>query len=81
VSDEAIDLLKILLTKNPTKRPSATECLQHPWIMGRDVDSLDCDPAINKFTPDIMQRVDTSLNFAAENLSKRMKLKQEGNLC
>uniref|UniRef100_A0A5K3FEF2 Fibronectin type III domain protein n=1 Tax=Mesocestoides corti TaxID=53468 RepID=A0A5K3FEF2_MESCO len=31
-SPEAIDFLRHLLTAEPTKRPSATQCLRHPWF-------------------------------------------------
>ena len=32
VSDTAIDLITRMLVKNPSKRPSAEECLNHPWF-------------------------------------------------
>lgn len=32
ISDQCIDLLKKLLTKNPDLRPSAVEAYKHPWI-------------------------------------------------
>jgi len=32
VSPEAIDLIKALLQKDPKRRPSAQEALQHPWL-------------------------------------------------
>ena len=32
ISDEAKDLLKRLLSYNLRSRPSAKECLQHPWL-------------------------------------------------
>ncbi|KAL1527636.1 hypothetical protein AB1Y20_009022 [Prymnesium parvum] len=32
VSAEAKDLITSLLVSDPAKRPSATECLQHPWL-------------------------------------------------
>lgn len=32
VNKQALDLLKNLLKKNPQDRPSAEECLLHPWI-------------------------------------------------
>ena len=32
VSENAIDFMKKCLIKNPKLRPSAKECLQHPWL-------------------------------------------------
>lgn len=32
VSDEAKDLVKALLTRDPAKRPTAAEALAHPWL-------------------------------------------------
>lgn len=32
VSDEGKDLLKKMLRKNPSERPTATECLSHGWF-------------------------------------------------
>ena len=32
VSEDCIDFVKKLLTKNPEKRPSAFEAYNHPWI-------------------------------------------------
>lgn len=34
VSDDAIDLMKIMLDTDPQSRPSETECLAHPWLNG-----------------------------------------------
>mmetsp|Transcript_13766 Transcript_13766/g.11713 ORF Transcript_13766/g.11713 Transcript_13766/m.11713 type:complete len:130 (-) Transcript_13766:265-654(-) len=34
VSDLAKDLIKGLLHKEPKKRLTASQCLQHPWIVG-----------------------------------------------
>jgi len=33
VSKEAIDLIKKMLTFEPSKRPSALDCLSHPWFL------------------------------------------------
>lgn len=32
VSEDAIDLLRLMLEKDPLKRITARECLKHPWI-------------------------------------------------
>jgi calcium-dependent protein kinase len=34
VSEEAKDFVKLLLNKDPHKRPSAKEALDHPWLQG-----------------------------------------------
>ena len=41
VSTDGIDLLKKLLTKNPLKRPTAKQCLEHPWITSQNSESSD----------------------------------------
>ncbi|XP_029015480.1 serine/threonine kinase 17a like [Betta splendens] len=32
ISPQAVDFIKTLLVKNPRKRATAEECLQHPWL-------------------------------------------------
>lgn len=32
IDHQALDLLSLMLSPNPAKRPSATECLQHPYF-------------------------------------------------
>lgn len=39
ISENAIDFIKSLLVKDPKKRPTAKECLQHVWLK-EDVDDL-----------------------------------------
>lgn len=39
ISDEAIDLIKKLLTVSPEERITATEALNHPWITKEEDDS------------------------------------------
>jgi len=34
VSDNAKDFIKKIFQTNPSKRPSAKECLKHPWLQG-----------------------------------------------
>lgn len=36
VSAEAKHLIKVMLTKDPKKRPNATELLKHPWFRRED---------------------------------------------
>ena len=38
-SPEAIDFVQKLLVKNPHKRMTAEEAMEHPWILGKDVQS------------------------------------------
>ena len=33
ISSEALDFVRICLTKDPSARPSAMECLAHPWLV------------------------------------------------
>jgi calcium-dependent protein kinase len=35
ISDDAKDFVKMLLNKDPAKRPTAKEALKHPWLRGR----------------------------------------------
>ncbi len=35
ISDDAKDFVKMLLNKDPSKRPTAKEALKHPWLRGR----------------------------------------------
>ena len=41
ISDEAIDLIRKLLVKDPSKRLNATQILVHPWLTA-DRNSLGC---------------------------------------
>lgn len=38
VSKDGLELIQLMLTKNPEARPSADECLHHKWIKGRSSD-------------------------------------------
>ena len=51
LSDTAADFIRFVLIKDPMKRPSALECLQHPWIV--DGSSLDASPV----DPTVIQRM------------------------
>ena len=77
VSKDAIDLLKKLLTKDPRKRPSAKECLGHPWF----ADQANSNKPIKKLDLSMLAPEEPILNYAAANLSRRKQMKQEGNLC
>eukprot|EP00890_Picochlorum_soloecismus_P004019 jgi/Picsp_1/4618/NSC_01988-R1_calcium-dependent protein kinase 34 len=47
LSDTAADFIRFILIKDPMKRPSALECLQHPWIVdGSNLDSSPPDPTV-----------------------------------
>lgn len=39
ISENAKDLMSKLMVKNPSKRLSAKECLQHPWFAASDCDN------------------------------------------
>jgi len=39
ISDEAKDLIKKLLNRDPNQRPSATEALKHPWFFVKSYDT------------------------------------------
>jgi len=47
VSDEAKDLVIRLLTKDPAKRPSSAEVLEHKWL------NMEATPEINKTVKDL----------------------------
>jgi len=47
LSDTAVDFIRFILIKDPNERPSALECLQHPWIAdGSSLDSSPVDPTV-----------------------------------
>jgi calcium-dependent protein kinase len=41
ISKEAVDLIKKMLTYNPTNRISAEEALNHPWIKKKVLEPVD----------------------------------------
>lgn len=47
---KAIDLLKKMLSKDPTDRPTAKECLNHPWLVQEnEINSLEVQKNMKKF--------------------------------
>jgi len=48
VSDQAKDLIRHLLVKDPKQRFTATQCLQHEWIKSMDELNNTTLPASNK---------------------------------
>lgn len=43
VSDKAIDFIKTLMTVDPNKRPTADECLKHPWLQFESLSTMRLD--------------------------------------
>jgi calcium-dependent protein kinase len=68
VSKDAIDLITCMLTKNPTKRYSAEQCLNHKWVKSMDDFEKDMRNKI-KFNP--LKAIKKMTAFLQEN-----KLKQ-----
>ena len=48
VSDEAKDLIRHLLVKNPEDRYTAIQCKKHPWVMGEGVRDSALKPRLYK---------------------------------
>lgn len=70
-SSEALDLVTRMLDKDPDERPSAQQCLEHPWLSSKF--SLPSDDLT-------LRKQKTVLMRASDNLSQRSKLKQSGKL-
>ena len=70
VDKSAIDLLKAMLSKNGEDRPSASDCLKHPWFTN------DQSMAETHLTP--TKKI--SLEIAFKNLSTRQRLKEAKSL-
>ena len=43
VSDKAIDFIKTLMNYDPNKRPTADECLKHPWLQFESLSTMRLD--------------------------------------
>lgn len=72
VSDEAKDFVTQLLNKDPTKRPSAHEALQHPWLQGTVADRTVGPPLASTVVARIQrfaQRYALSFTLLAGSLS------------
>jgi len=48
VSEDAKDLIRHLLVKNPEERYSAQQCREHPWIVGKGLSDKKLNPKIEK---------------------------------
>jgi len=50
VSTSAFDLLKKMLETDPTKRPSAVDCLAHDFFIENDSQPIDLQPETNNIS-------------------------------
>lgn len=75
VSPEAIDLIRQMLTKDPTKRPSASECLNHKWLQHQPTTFLGYAGEIFK-----MKKTSSFLGRTSLNLKNRVTKKKTGHL-
>lgn len=74
VSDDAINLIKLMLTKDPDLRPSADECLDQDWFH-------DAPFTIGVTEPDFLKRTTSNvLDHAKSSLIDRCSLKKQGKL-
>eukprot|EP01091_Cochliopodium_minus_P007030 TRINITY_DN16972_c1_g1_i1.p1 TRINITY_DN16972_c1_g1~~TRINITY_DN16972_c1_g1_i1.p1 ORF type:complete len:392 (+),score=138.66 TRINITY_DN16972_c1_g1_i1:35-1210(+) len=48
VSEDAKDLIRHLLVKNPDERYTAQQCKEHPWILGQGLSDKKLNPKIDK---------------------------------
>ena len=71
-SMEALDLVTRMLDKNPKNRPSAQQCLEHPWLSSKM--SLDSILSLQHKKTSVLMR-------ASDNLSQRRESKMSGKLC
>jgi len=70
VSDEAKDFIKALLHKDPKKRPSAKEALQHPFLQGGTIADRH-NPKSKSLKRSVVQRIQ---RFGQSTLVKRTLL-------
>lgn len=50
VSEDAKDLIRHLLVKNPEERFTAQQCKEHPWILGQGLTDKKLNPRIDKLS-------------------------------
>ncbi|KFK23371.1 hypothetical protein AALP_AAs49046U000400 [Arabis alpina] len=65
ISESAKDLVRKMLTKDPKKRISAAQALEHPWIKGGDAPDKPIDSAV----------LSRMKQFRAMNKLKKLALK------
>ena len=63
ISENAIDFIKKCLVKNPNQRPSAKECLSHPWL----------EPIFKHIHSDGFLKDNLILNFSSYHKSPQFK--------
>ena len=63
VSQNAIDFIKKCLVKNPNERPSAKECLSHPWL----------EPIFKHIHSDVFLKDNLILNFTSYHKCPQLK--------
>lgn len=63
LSPEAVDFVRQLLVKDPSKRPSAVEALQHPWLNDANAMKKAADRPLHKSVVQRLQRYGQSSLF------------------
>ena len=86
ISKEAIDLIKIMLNKNPANRFTAEQCLNHKWLkMSEELDKDKIDKSFKKIQKNTINKI---ARFVKENrfkkavlqfISSQFNLKEEEN--
>ena len=86
ISKEAIDLIKIMLNKNPANRFTAEQCLNHKWLkMSEELDKDKIDKSFKKIQKNTINKI---ARFVKENrfkkavlqfISTQFNLKEEEN--
>ena len=76
LSDLAMDLIGKMLTKEPKKRITATEALQHPWILQGEPEKLVTPgtPPLEELTPSTGKKRVRDFEPEDETESKKKKL-------